>query len=128
MKAKDLTLRVVNETKDGRFEIKEFKPYMAYETFIGCILNNAEILRPTGVLDTEGNMIYENCIIEAKDNIFASEIIKKYVIKYNDSKAKFEVEEIGKDIKHTYQLSTLNSLCRLKIIGNIYQNDESLNL
>ena len=59
MKAKDLILRVVNEVEKGKFEIKEFKPYMNYENFIGTILADAEILRPTGLKDRQGREIYE---------------------------------------------------------------------
>lgn len=59
MKAKDLVLRVVNEVEEGKFEIKEFKPYMTYESFIGTILADAEILRPTGLKDRLGREIYE---------------------------------------------------------------------
>ena len=49
MKAKDLVLKVVNEIEEGKFEFNDFKPYMSYESFIGCILADAEILRPTGL-------------------------------------------------------------------------------
>lgn len=39
MKANDLKLRGVNEIGKGKFEIKEFKPYMTCENFIDCILD-----------------------------------------------------------------------------------------
>lgn len=127
MKAKDFKLKVVNEIENGKFEIEEFMPFMAYEDFVGCILGDAEILRPTGIYDIEGNMIYENYIIKVEDiDMLGNRRVYKCVINYNDSDAKFEAKEIRSDMKYIHQLSTLNCLCKLKIVGNIYQNNELL--
>ncbi|WMJ81947.1 YopX family protein [Clostridium sp. MB40-C1] len=125
MKAKDLTLRVVNETEKDKFEIKEFKPYITYESFIGCILGDAEILRPIGIKDVGEKMIYENYII-AVEEITGDKRKYKCVIKYNDITARFEAIEIRKDMKYIHMMNILNGLCKLKVIGNIYQNPELL--
>lgn len=59
MKAKDLILRVVNKIDNEKYEIKEFKPYIAYESFVSGILADTEILMPTGIKDKDEKMIYE---------------------------------------------------------------------
>lgn len=127
MKAKDFTLKVVNEINDNEFELLDFKPYMSYESFIGCILGDTEILRPTGVIDIEYKMIYENYIIEVEEMI-GDKRKYKCVVKYNSSKARFEAKEIRIDIKYIHQMDILNSLCKLKVIGNIYQNKDLLRI
>lgn len=125
MKAKDFTLKVVNEIEDNNFEILNFKPYMSYESFIGRILGDAEILRPTGITDVEDDMIYENYIIEVEEMI-GDKRKYKCIVQYHDSKARFEAKEIRKDMKYIHVFEILNSLCKLKIIGNVYQNPELL--
>lgn len=64
MKAKDLVLKVVNQTDDGKFELLEFSPCMDNEELIKYILADAEILRPTGEKDIKGKEIYEGDIVE----------------------------------------------------------------
>lgn len=125
MKAKDLTLKVVNEKNDNEFELLDFKPYMTYESFIGCIIGDSEILRPTGIKDIEGTMTYENYIIEVEE-LIGDKRKYKCLVEYNDSKAKFEAKEIRTDIKYIHQMDILSGLCKLKVIGNIYQNPELL--
>ena len=127
MKAKDFTLKVVNEINDNEFELLDFKPYMSYESFIGCILGDTEILRPTGVIDIEYKMIYENYIIEVEEMI-GDKRKYKCVVKYNSSKAIFEAKDIRIDIKYIHQMDIFNSLCKLKVIGNIYQNKDLLRI
>ncbi|MCD3277472.1 YopX family protein [Clostridium botulinum] len=120
MKAKDLTLRVVNEIEQGKFEIKEVKPYMAYESFIGCILGDAEILRDTGLKDKTGKEIYECDIVVYHD--FPEE---DWI---DDSYISGEVKFVGAKFLVTGELE--DELIELhddvKVIGNIYQNKELL--
>ena len=126
MKAKDFILKVVNEIEEGFFELIDFKPYMSYTSRIDFILGDAEILRPTGVNDITRKMIYEHYIIEVEEMIGDK---RKYtcVVYYNDSRARFEAKEIRTDIKYIHLLDILNSLCKIKILGNTYQNKELLN-
>ncbi|MDR3598423.1 YopX family protein [Clostridium sp.] len=126
MKAKDFTLKVVNEIDKDKFELIDFKPYMTYASSIDCILGDAEILRPIGITDVEGDMIYENYIIEVEEMI-GDKRKYKCIVQYNDSKARFEAKEIRKDMKYIHVFEILNSLCVLKIIGNVYQNKGLLN-
>lgn len=125
MKAKDLVLKVVNQLDKDEYELIEVAPTMKYEEIVGMVLEDAEILRPTGIKDIEGKVIYENYIIEVEEMIGDK---RKYncIVKYNDSKARFEAREIRTDIKYIHQMDILNSLCKLKVIGNIYQNEELL--
>ena len=106
MKANDLVLRVVNEVEEGKFEIKEFKPYMSYESFIGCILADTEILRPTGLKDRNGKEIYEGDIIETDEYW----IDNRYFLK--------------KEIQVIYDIRKCNKLRPCIIIGNIYENPD----
>ncbi|WP_010295949.1 YopX family protein [Clostridium senegalense] len=84
MKAKELTLRVVNEIEEGKFELKEFKPYMTYESFIGCILGEAEILRPTGRKDRNNREIYESDYLGVE--LEYDEFINPMCVTWNDKK------------------------------------------
>lgn len=126
MKAKDFTLKVVNEVEEGVFELIDFKPYMSYTNIIDFILEDAEILRPTGVKDLEREMIYENYIIEVEEMVGNK---RKYmcVVYYNDSKTRFEAKEIRADMKYIHLMEILNSLCIIRILGNTYQNKDLLN-
>lgn len=127
MKAKDFTLKVVNEIAKDKFELVEFKPYMTYASYINCILGDAEILRPTGVKDIEGKMIYEDYIIEVEEMI-GDKRKYKCIVSYNSSKARFEAKELRSDMRYIHQMDILNNLCKLKIIGNIYQDKELLKI
>lgn len=63
MKAKNYNLKVVNETEKNVFELVSFKPYEQFESFIGCIVGEATILRPTGIRDKNGIAVYEGDLI-----------------------------------------------------------------
>lgn len=128
MKAKDLTLRVVNEIEKGKFEIKEFKPYMTYGSFVGCILADAEILRPTGLKDKNGKQIYEGDVLAADKICRCS---SRYIIEWNDKHCCFTSIEGGidnfiGDIDEEIQYSLLSNmkLNVCEIIGNIHVNPE----
>lgn len=139
MKAKDLVLRVVNEIEEGKFEIKSFKPYMAYESFIGCILWDAEILRPNGMTDSEYNEIIEGDIVEVTvGNItLLAEItfeIGSFMITMNeDNLEKIFPNNWNDNVKSLSELyweqefMEDNCIYCLKIVGNKYKNRELLN-
>lgn len=122
MKAKNLTLMVVNEIENGKFEIKEFKPYKSYESFVGCILGDAEILRPTGLKDKNNKEIYEGDIIEGGylNPLTGDFTSKRYIVKYE--KASF----IGELIGHSPYGNTWLNFIHGEIIGNIYESPELL--
>lgn len=127
IKAKDFNLKVVNEIEENEFELLDFKPYMEYKDFVGRILADAEILRPTGIVDINGLMIYENYIIDVKDtDMLGNTENYKCIVTYNESKARFEATELRADVKYIHTMEILNGLCKLKVIGNIYQNKELL--
>ncbi len=136
MKSKELTLRVVNETEEGKFEVKEFKPYMSYESFIGCILGDAEILRPTGLRDKHDNAIYEGDIVEIGDFIYSIkfEIGSFMLIRCSDETDMYaEFDNCWND--DVYPLCQLHwesnadedILYNCEIIGHVYENPELLN-
>lgn len=119
MEAKHLTLMVVNEIEEGKFEIKEFKPYMTYESFVGCILGDAKILRPTGLKDKNDKEIYEGYIVR----YFNNEENGIFEVKYDSCKFYgLWIEATFLDI--STDLFYLGCSKELEIIGNIYQNPE----
>lgn len=135
MKAKEFTLKVVNEVRKGKFEIKEFKPYMSYESFIGCILGEAEILKSTGLTDKNDNAIYEGDIVEIGDFIYSIkfEIGSFMLVRCSDKTDMYaEFDNCWND--DIYPLSQLHwesnaegdILYNCEIIGNIYENLELL--
>ena len=122
MKAKDLVLKVVNETEDGKYEIKEFKSYMTYESFVGNILADAEILRPTGIKDVTGKQIYEGDIVEFYNDVY-------YILKPGIAKIIYELgafqmvnERYGADYLGNMDI---DDMC-IRVIGNIYENPKLL--
>lgn len=135
MKAKECTLKVVNEVRKGKFEIKEFRPYMSYESFIGCILGEAEILKSTGLKDKNDNAIYEGDIVEIGDFIYfiKFEIGSFMLVRCSDKTDMYaEFDNCWND--DVYPLSQLHwesnaeedILYNCEIIGNIYENPELL--
>lgn len=146
MKAIDLVLRVVNEVEKGKFEIEEFKPHMEYESFIGCILADSEILRPTGLKDINGIEIYEGDIIKCEVKDKSTKCEEAYALD------KFGFRCVCEDIKKTvnYKIEFWNSLynygyrvrngkanfmitqgilhtIKAEIVGNIYNDSDLLN-
>lgn len=123
MKANDLVLRVVNEIEEGKFEIKEFKPHMEYESFISCILADAEILRPTGLKDRNGKDIYEGDIVKTHEGYLMKVI-------WNDSgfklMFKFKRTYQGEEYWETRKDISLNGSddkrWGCEVVGNIYEN------
>lgn len=139
MKAKDMKLKVVNEIEENKFEIESFEPYMANENFIGTILGDAEILRPSGMFDSEYNEIVEGDIVEVTvGNItYLAEIVFEigaFMIGMNeDNLAKLFPNNWNDNVKALSELyweqefMEDNCIYCLKIIGNKYQNKELLN-
>lgn len=114
MKAKDLVLRVVNEIENGKYEIREFKPYMGYESFVGCITGDAEILLPTGIKDEKGNMIYKGdyLCISGEDEDYKNPIC----VEFNEYKGKWGLYINGCE---EWEMDDFDSDSYL-IIGNKY--------
>lgn len=117
MKAKDLVLKVVNEIEEGKFEFNEFKPYMSYESFIGCILADAEILRPTGLKDINGKEIYEGHIL--RDNSLSDD--RDYIYEIAFVEGAFISKWLGNFDNYLYEVRG-----ELEIIGDVFNNPELL--
>lgn len=113
MKAKDFALKVVNEIEEDKFEIKEFKPYMSYESFIGCIVPEAEILRPTGSKDRKGKEIYEGDYLGT--DLEYDEFINPLCVYWNDKENRWSLSING---CKEYNLDEFDEYI---IIGNKYQ-------
>ena len=128
MKAKDLVLKVVNEVKDGKYEIEEFKPYMTYQNFIGCILGDAEILRPTGVEDVTGKEIYEKDIVTYNYNIYGIHYEGVGKVEYKKGKfiIKWRREIVNGKCERENSEESLSRISKLEIVGNVYQTPEFL--
>ena len=128
MKANDLVLRVVNEIEEGKFEIKEFKPHMEYESFISCILADTEILRPTGLIDRNGKEIYEHDIVAYSDSCESigysyerDEFCNYGKVVWVEEYARFDVTN-----RNDVDSEDVWDPDEIKIIGNIYENPELL--
>ena len=128
MKANDLVLRVVNEIEEGKFEIKEFKPYMSYESFIGCILADTEILRPTGLKDRNGKEIYEDDIVAYPDSCEPvgysyerDEFCNFGKVVWVEEYARFDVTN-----RNDVDSEDVWDPDEIEVIGNIYENPELL--
>ena len=85
MQAAEMKLRVVNEVKEGEYEFIEFSPYMEYESLIGLITEDAEILRSTGMKDKNGVEIYERDYVIAKNEV--GELTVPLLVKWNESRS-----------------------------------------
>lgn len=117
MKAKDLILKIVNEIDKGKYEILEFKPYMAYESFIGCILADAEILLPTGIKDKNRNMIYQGDYLCVNGKNGKDEDYRRPVcVEFNKDKGKWCLYREGYE---KFEIDDFDSGSYL-IIGNKY--------
>ena len=136
MKAKEFTLKVVNEIEKGKFEIKEFNPHMSYESFIENIISEAEILKPTGLKDKNDNEIYEGDIVEVGDFIYSIkfEIGSFMLVRSSDKIDMYsEFDKCWNDDVyplcqfHWESNAEKDYLYNCKIIGNIYENPELLN-
>ncbi|MBS5885179.1 hypothetical protein [Clostridium sp.] len=139
MKAKDMKLKVVNEIEGDKFELESFEPYMANENFIGTILGDAEILRPSGMIDSEYNEIVEGDIVEVTvgNIILLAEIVFEIgsfmIAMHEDNLAKLFPSNWNDNVKALSELyweqefMEDNCIYCLKIVGNRYKNKELLN-
>ncbi|MBU3102973.1 hypothetical protein [Clostridium gasigenes] len=128
MKAENYKLKVVNETEKDKFDLKSFKPYMAFESFIGCIVGEAQILRPAGIRDKNGIAVYEGDLIPYHFNEDAKGVVKygeyrnpcddihaSHIGFYVDFKEEKYKNTMRKDLGYWLKVS---SVC-----GNIYKTN-----
>lgn len=128
MQAQNLKLKVVNETEKNMFECITFKPYESFESFIGCIVGEAIILRPTGVKDKNGIAVYEGDLIPYHFNEDAKGIVKygEYRNPCDDIHAShigFYVEFKEENYKNTMRKDLGYWLKVSSVCGNIYKNN-----
>ena len=115
MKAKELTLKVVNELEKGKFEIKDFKPHMSFESFVGCICEDAEILRPTGVISDNGEEIYEGFYVAL--DLIRDSFVHPMCVEWDDKESRWGLYIDG---CHEFDLAEFEGN-DYTIIGNKYQ-------
>ena len=111
MQAVEMKLRVVNEVKEGEYELIEFSPCIEYEGLIGLITEEAEILRSTGVKDKKGVEIYEGDYLEV---VAYDEVVEPLLVKWNEDKACW-------GLWYKYFKYDLYEVSECLIIGNKYQ-------
>ncbi|MGG7058436.1 YopX family protein [Clostridium tertium] len=127
MKAQNLKLKVVNEIKKDEYELVSFKPYMEFESLIGCIVGEAEILRSTGIKDKNGINVYEGDLIHYHFDEDIKGIVKygeyknpsddihaSHIGFYVDFEGYIHKNSMRKDLGYWLKVS---SVC-----GNIYKN------
>ena len=90
----------------------------------GCaiVVNKATICQYTGLIDKNGNKIWENDIVRHEDlsngrYIFIEQPMKNSSIVFNINESKFE----RSDGRELYKSNT-----RLEVVGNIFDNPELL--
>lgn len=127
MKAKDLVLKVVNQTDDGKFKFLEFSPCMDNEKLVKYILADAEILRPTGEKDINGKEIYEGDIVEFiteryhdNNKILYPKVFRSEVI-YSDGG--FVITE-NNHLDTWLAAMTQGKDILIEVIGNKFENPE----
>lgn len=83
-----------------------------------------ELMQSTGLKDKNGKEIFEGDILEVTDKHSWLEVVS-----YNQEKAMFVTEEINREFKvpesPLYDLFDTN-IFKFKVIGNIYENPELL--
>ena len=94
-----------------------------YFNIEGFAVEKETIGQFTGLLDFEGNEIYEGDIVRLKSNIGKIENSNNYEIRWSDDECSFVLHD--EESEHYESKTLIRKLIRdkeLKVIGNIYEN------
>lgn len=85
--------------------------------FVAFEVAPATICQCTGLKDKNGNLIWENDIVEYRDCT-----TERYVVSYENDKACFEYQQYGCSIMNFDEMSSVE----VEVVGNIFYNHELL--
>jgi uncharacterized phage protein (TIGR01671 family) len=85
--------------------------------FVAFEVAPATICQCTGLKDKNGNLIWENDIVEYRDCT-----TERYVVAYENDKACFEYQQYGCSIMNFDEMSSVE----VEVVGNVFDNPELL--